>query len=433
MREPGKASMMSSYSKPHVLVLGGNFAGLVTARRIRERCGDAVRISLVDRKDYLLFLPNIPLEILADHDPSDTLRMPIRKILAMDDIGYIGGEVVGIDVKNSRVMYTPAESPGSATENIDYDYLVIALGARQAYDRIDGFNEHGHALSDAYYGNKLRAYLHGGYRGGPIAIGSARFHQGTAGKPEWLPLAETACEGVALEMAFSLAAWLDLRNLGGPGSITLFTPGRLIAEYFGDNVASRCLEMANQAGLNYTNNTGDIKRISRWGIEFENGRSLEAELKIILPNLEPHLFMKGLPVSDEAGFVITDSTMRNPDYKNIFAVGDCAALTVPKMGVLGDEESRIVTLQIAGEVGKASAEETGTSYTPEIVWLGEMGRNKAFYIHSDTWFGGTQSVFKVGYTFYTLKLGFREVFFRTGGNPPSWGVPLAELMAEHLL
>lgn len=46
--------------KPHILVLGGNFAGLGSALKIREYCWDSVRISVIDRKDYLLFVPNIP-------------------------------------------------------------------------------------------------------------------------------------------------------------------------------------------------------------------------------------------------------------------------------------------------------------------------------------------------------------------------------------
>lgn len=41
---------MRLHSKPHVLVLGGNFAGLTTAQFIRERCKDDVQITLIDRK-----------------------------------------------------------------------------------------------------------------------------------------------------------------------------------------------------------------------------------------------------------------------------------------------------------------------------------------------------------------------------------------------
>lgn len=36
--------------KPQVVVLGGNFAGLSTARFIHERCGDSVDITVIDRK-----------------------------------------------------------------------------------------------------------------------------------------------------------------------------------------------------------------------------------------------------------------------------------------------------------------------------------------------------------------------------------------------
>ena len=46
---------MKANTKPQVLGLGGNFAGLTTARFIRERCKDAVQITLMDRKPYLAF------------------------------------------------------------------------------------------------------------------------------------------------------------------------------------------------------------------------------------------------------------------------------------------------------------------------------------------------------------------------------------------
>ena len=76
---------------------------------------------------------------------------------------------------------------------------------RPFYDQIEGFGQYGLTVSDSYYGNKLRRFLFdGGYRGGPIAIGSARFHQGSRGRPDWLPTSKAACEGPPLELALSL-------------------------------------------------------------------------------------------------------------------------------------------------------------------------------------------------------------------------------------
>ena len=425
---------MQYQGKPHVLVLGGNFAGLTTARFIREQCGDDVNITLIDRKPYLLFVPNIPIEVFANRNPQNTLHMPIEHVLHDDGIDFIQAEVKALDVESSLVDYVSMERPGAPLEHIHYDYLVVALGARLAYDKIEGFGEYGSTLSDTYHGNHLRRYLHeGSYKGWPIVIGSSRFHQGTKGKPDWLPNAMAACEGPPLEIALSLGAWLEDHAQGGPDKITLFTPGPVIAEDAGEEIVAKFLGMAGNMGYHYVNKTEDIKRLTADGIEFANGKSLEAEIKIVLPDWQSHSFMKDLPIVDEEGFVITDLTMRNPDYPRIFAAGDAAALTVPKLGTLGDMQARIVALQIAKDLGKVSAEKADEPFRPEVICMGDMGRNKAFYIHSDVWYGGKTSIMKMGYMIFALKLAFKEMYYRTGGKPSRWGLPLTELLTEHLL
>lgn len=91
-------------------------------------------------------------------------------------------------------------------------------------------------------------------------------------------------------------------------------------------------------------------------MEFRDGRKIDAEMSIVFPNWKPHDFLKGLPISDEVGFVITDMKMRNPDHPEIFACGNAAAITVPKLGAIGHQECEIVGKQIAKDVGKLSAE-----------------------------------------------------------------------------
>jgi sulfide:quinone oxidoreductase len=370
---------------------------------------------------------------LANRDPAETLHMPILRILERDDITYLQGEVTGIDVDKEQVSYVPTERSGAAAETIGYDYLVISLGARLAYDKIEGFGAHGHTLSDSYYGNKLRRYLfQGGYQGGPIAIGSARFHQGTQGKPDWLPVSKSSCEGPPLEIALGLATWLQDRGLGGPDKITLFTPAEVIAEDAGKEIVDEFLQMAGQMGFGYVNNTQDVQRITADGIEFASGDSVEAELKIVFPDWVPHDFMKGLPIVDEMGFVITGETMHNPSYPNVLPLGDGASITVPKLGAHAHQQAQIVGRQIAKEVGRMSAEKADKPFEPEIICMGDMGHNKAFYIHSNVWYGGDVSVFKMGYMYYALKLAFKESYYQTGGKPPTWGIPLTEVIAEGL-
>ena len=152
----------------------------------------------------------------------------------------------------------------------------------------------------------------------------------------------------------------------------------------------------------YVNNTEDIKHLTADGIELTNGKSLEAEIKFVLPDWQPHSFMKDLPIVDEEGFVITDLTMRNPDYPQIFAVGDAAALKVPKLGTLGDMQAKIVALHVAKDLGKVSAEKADEPFRPVVICMGDIGRDKAFYIHSDAPVVNSISPLPTGKTFDKL-------------------------------
>lgn len=421
---------MAANGRPQVLVLGGNFAGLGSAQKIREYAGDSVNITVIDRKPYLMFIPNIPAEVFENRDPYHSLRMDIVKPLTDDNIDFIQGEITGVDVESRRVDYTPSERPGAASTSIQYDYLVIAIGNRLAYDHIEGFGEHGHTLSDFHYGNKLRRYLHqDGYKGGPIAIGSARFHQGTAVK-NLIPMAEAACEGPPVETMLSMATWLGKRGLGGPDKITVFTPAAMIAEDAGEQVVKQLLGIASDMGFHYMNDTKDITRVTGEGIEFANGQSLEAEVKIIFPDWVPHAFLKDLPISDEYGFIVTNMLMRNPDYPEVLAAGDAAAVTVPKLGAIGHQEAEIVGKQIAKDMGRMTAELADQPLHPYVYCIGDMGNNQAFYIRSDSWYGGDTQILKMGHVPYLLKMQYKNMFFSTRGKMPAWGLEAAEVMAE---
>lgn len=162
---------MTSPSQAHVVVLGSSFAGLTTARFIHALAGSGVRISVIDRSPYLTFVPNIPMEVFADRDPLVTMHMETVRFHDHDGSQFVNAEVTSIDPDARTVTFTPSDRAGSAPESMTYDFLVVAVGCRLAYDRIEGFGQFGDTVSSSYYGNKLRRKLTESYRGGPIAIG----------------------------------------------------------------------------------------------------------------------------------------------------------------------------------------------------------------------------------------------------------------------
>ncbi|MGB3799785.1 MAG: FAD-dependent oxidoreductase [Lewinella sp.] len=175
---------------PQILILGCNFAGLTTARYIHEVVKDRADITIIDRKSLLTFVPNIPMQVLADVNPAIDLQFKFITFLEQDGSDFIQADVITIDPETNNVFYQPNEREGHPVYKIHYDDLVVALGNRLAYDTIPGFTRHGHSVTDVFLGNRLRNYLHKAYKGGPIAITSAMFHQGKSDKlPSGMPVA----------------------------------------------------------------------------------------------------------------------------------------------------------------------------------------------------------------------------------------------------
>lgn len=75
-------------SKPNILILGGNFAWLGSAQKIRDYAKDHVDITVIDRKAFLDYIPNIPLEIFEGRNPAVTMNMELAGTLAHDDIAF---------------------------------------------------------------------------------------------------------------------------------------------------------------------------------------------------------------------------------------------------------------------------------------------------------------------------------------------------------
>lgn len=110
-------------SLPHVVIIGGGFAGLFAAKALR---GTAVRVTLVDRRNHHLFQPLLYQVATATLSPGD-IASPIRWILRKAaNQRVILGDAEAVDTAARRVHL----ADGAA---LDYDYLIVGTGARHAY------------------------------------------------------------------------------------------------------------------------------------------------------------------------------------------------------------------------------------------------------------------------------------------------------------
>jgi NADH dehydrogenase len=109
--------------RPHVLILGGGFAGMYAAKALRNA---PVQVTVVDRRNHHLFQPMLYQVATAGLNPSD-IASPIRSILrGSKNTEVLLAEASGVDVAARRVSFTD----GTA---LSYDYLIVGTGARHSY------------------------------------------------------------------------------------------------------------------------------------------------------------------------------------------------------------------------------------------------------------------------------------------------------------
>jgi NADH dehydrogenase len=109
--------------RPHVLILGGGFAGLYAAKALRSA---PVQVTVVDRRNHHLFQPMLYQVATAGLNPSD-IASPIRSILrGSRNTEVLLAEASAVDVDRRQVRFTDGTSQS-------YDYLIVATGARHSY------------------------------------------------------------------------------------------------------------------------------------------------------------------------------------------------------------------------------------------------------------------------------------------------------------
>jgi NADH dehydrogenase len=108
---------------PHVVILGGGFAGLYAAKNLADA---PVRVTVVDRRNHHLFQPMLYQVATAALNPSD-IASPIRSVLRKQkNTEVLMAEATAVETDQRRVRF----SDGGC---LTYDYLIVATGAHHSY------------------------------------------------------------------------------------------------------------------------------------------------------------------------------------------------------------------------------------------------------------------------------------------------------------
>ena len=324
-----------------VLILGGGFGGIATARRLKEKLDPVDEVILVDRRDYFM----VGFRKTWALTGQSTLEEGQRPLDSLTNLGIrvMRDPVTRID-PNGRAAWM-------GDQKLSADALVVALGAETVPDAIPGFQQHAFNVYDPNDIPRAAQALTE-FQGGKLLIG-------VFGVPY-------KCPPAPYEMALLISDTLKARGIRA--GIEVFTPQPVSMPILGqagcDIVESRLADK----GITFLPNRKAIA-VELGEVVFPNERRAFDLLLGVPPHRPPAVVRESGLVGD-SGWVSVNPRTLETQFPGVYAIGDVVQIAMangkplPKAGVFAEAMGETVADRIAA---------TFAGQEPEATFKGEGG------------------------------------------------------------
>lgn len=303
---------------PHVVILGGGFAGLAAAQTLARA---PVRVTLVDRHNYHLFQPLLYQVATAALSPGD-IASPIRWVLRrQSNVRVMLARVIGIDPSAKSV----ALDIGGSTEHLSYDSLIVATGSAHAYFGHPEWAAHAPGLKTLDDALAIRREV-------LLAFEAAERETDPARQRRLLTFVIVGGGPTGVELAGALGEISrqslkhDFRNIHPERArIILLEGGPHMLSAFPDSLQRKAAASLEALGVDVRLGAA-VTQVDERGVLVGDER-IEAETVIWAAGVAASPVAHALGVAlDKAGRVLVEPTLAAPGLKDVFVVGDLCAL-----------------------------------------------------------------------------------------------------------
>lgn len=325
----------------HVVVVGGGFGGLETARRLDR---PDVKVTLIDRQNYHLFQPLLYQVATAGLSPGD-IASPIRNLVASrPNVEVRMGDVVGVDLANKRVKLADGE--------LGYDSLVLAAGVRHSYfgkSQWEGDAPGLKTLDDALEIRRrvLLAFENAEREDDPVKRAGWLTFVVVGGGPTGVELA-----GAISELArFTVAK--DFRRFDPrTAKVVLVEAGARVLAAFDTGLSGKARASLEKLHVDVRLQTR-VQDVTSEGVQLPDG-FLPAKTVLWAAGVEAPPLSKTLGVeTDRSGRIKVQPDLSIPNHPNAYVIGDLAWFPLP------DSSSLPGLAPVAMQQGKHVAEVIG--------------------------------------------------------------------------
>jgi NADH dehydrogenase len=299
-------------SIPRVVIIGAGFGGLQAAKKLGNK---KINVTLIDENNHHLFQPLLYQVASSALSPGE-IAVPIRTIIrGYKNIHSIMSKAISID-KIRRIVYLE-------DGEIEYDYLILAPGARHSYFGNDEWEKYAPGLKNLNDALKIREKMLYSFELAERNYNSKDYLKYltfviVGGGPTGVEMAGAIAEIGRKTMLpdFPIIKDEDIK-------VILIESGSRLLHSYHEELSAYTEKSLKDLGVDVKLNT----RISNVGDGFvtANNIMIETENVIWAAGNAASPILKTLDTNlDNMGRVIVESDMSIQGYPNIFVIGDAA-------------------------------------------------------------------------------------------------------------
>ncbi len=310
--------MINHGKAPHIVVIGGGFAGIESALALRSKLGAHARITLLTDQENFLFKPH--LIYLPFGMSVERVSIPLKRPMSRAAVDLYVTRVRGIDAVRKQVSTEMGE--------FGYDYLIVASGAGAADSHVPGAGEFAHSVWTVRDMLRLRRAF--------LTLSEAA-RQGERREVLFALPTQPRCPTPLYEVALMLDTWLRRQRIHDSVHLTFVTGEKSYLQDFGTKMHDLVLSEFEQRRIDHFTDA-PLTHVTPDAAQITNGLHLPYDLLITFPQQAANIRFEGLP-ADEHGFINVDPASRQvKEHPEIYAVGDASDFPL-KMGYLASAQA----------------------------------------------------------------------------------------------
>lgn len=303
------------HAQPHVVIIGGGFAGLWAARALAKA---PVRITLLDRGNHHLFQPLL-YQVATAGLSAPNIAAPLRQILRRQkNVTVLLGDVAGIVPGERRVLLGDGRT-------LDYDHLLLASGATHAYFGHDAWAQHAPGLKTLDDALEIRRRI-------LTAFERAEAEDDPERRAAWLTFAIVGGGPTGVELAGTLAE-IARHTLHGEfrrvdprkARVLLLEAGPRVLASFPESLSAKARTQLERLGVEVRTGV-PVAAIDGDGVQLGDER-IAARTVLWAAGVAASPLARDLGVPlDHVGRVIVMPDLSVPRHPEIFVAGDLASV-----------------------------------------------------------------------------------------------------------